>query len=254
MNRIADVLLEPLFLALALLLLSYLLSRRSPRVAFALPAIAFALLLAFSTPKVANALVRALEQPPLTTVKSDVTYDAVIVLGGGINGIVTSQTGQIAFDEAVERVLTAFDLLRSNRAKNAILSGGLWPGSGPTVKPEARLMATALEGWGIDPLRLALDERSTNTHENAVESAKIARARGWRRNLLVTSAAHMERAKGCFAREGLDVDLLSVDFISNDPGASPSGWLPRAGALAGSTAAIRERVGRLVYRLRGWSE
>ncbi len=141
------------------------------------------------------------------------TYDAVIVLGGGMNGIITSQTGMPAYTDAAERVLTAFELLRAGRAKSAILSGGVWPGSPPEVKTESRLMADALEGWGIDPSRLVLEERSTNTHENAVESARIARERGFTRDLLVTSAAHMLRARGCFLREGLAVDTLAVDFL-----------------------------------------
>ena len=115
-------------------------------------------------------------------------------------------------------------------------------------------MATELEGWGIDPSRLALDERSTNTHENAVGSTRIAREHGWTKNLLVTSAAHMQRALGCFEREGLAVDTLAVDFGSYDPDLNQIGWIPRAQALDQSTAAIRERSGRLVYRLRGWSE
>lgn len=254
MNRILDVLFEPLFVALALIVLGYLLSRRAPRVAFLLPGLAFALLLFFSTPRVSNALERGLEQPVLTSMKPDATYDAVIVLGGAMNGIIAAQTGLPAFNESAERVLTAFDLLRTNRAKSAILSGGAWPGAPAETIPEARLMATALEGWGIEPSRLVLEERSTTTHENAVESAKLARARGWTRLLLVTSAGHMERARGSFLRQGLEVDTLAVDFCAYDPSRTPAAWLPRAGALAQSTGALRERVGRLVYRLRGWSE
>jgi uncharacterized SAM-binding protein YcdF (DUF218 family) len=253
-NRVADVLFEPLFLGLALIALAYLFAKRAPRLAFTLPAVAFGVLLLFSTPPVANALQRELEQPPLTTIKPDVTYDAVIVLGGGMNGLISHQTGLPAFNEGAERVLTTFDLLRTNRAKNAILSGGSWPGTPPDVPPEARLMANVLEGWGIDPSRLVLEGASTTTHENAVASVKIARERGWTRTVLVTSAAHMERARGCFVREGLAVDTLAVDFGAYDPKRTEASWLPRAGALAQSTFALRERAGRLIYRLRGWTD
>ncbi|MGO8994891.1 MAG: YdcF family protein [Polyangiaceae bacterium] len=253
MNRIADVLFEPLFAALALLVLSYVLSKRAPRLAFALPAAALAILVVFSAPAVSNGLQRGLEQPPLTTMRPDAIYDTVIVLGGATNPPVTAETGRPSFNDAVERLLTAFDLLRTNRARSAILSGGNWPGVRPDIEPEAHIMAEQLEAWGIDPARLVIDTRSTNTHENAVESVRIARERGWTRDLLVTSAAHMQRARGCFLREGLEVDTLSVDFRANDPARSSIGWLPRAAALADSTAAIRERVGRFVYRMRGWS-
>ena len=64
----------------------------------------------------------------------------------------------------------------------------------------------------------------------------------------------MARARGCFAKEGLAVDTLAVDFDATDPARLDASSLPRASALNESTAAIRERVGRWVYRLRGWSE
>jgi uncharacterized SAM-binding protein YcdF (DUF218 family) len=253
-NHIADVLLEPLFIALVLLALSYFLWTRAPRVAFLLPALAFGVLVVFSLPAVATDLQRSLEQPPMTTIKPDVTYDAVIVLGGGTSAPIARETGLPSYNDAVERVLTAFDLLRTNRAKNAILSGGNQASASPDLEPESQVVAEQLEAWGIEPSRLAIEPRSTTTHENAVESVRIARARGWTRDLLVTSAAHMQRAKGCFTKEGLAVDTLSVDFRSYDAAKRALSWLPRAEALANSTGAIRERAGRVVYRLQGWTD
>ena len=64
----------------------------------------------------------------------------------------------------------------------------------------------------------------------------------------------MQRAKGCFIKEGLAVDTLSVNFRSYDSAPRAMSWVPRAEALANSTAAIRERAGRLVYRLQGWTD
>ena len=37
----------------------------------------------------------------------------------------------------------------------------------------------------------------------------LARQRGWTHDVLVTSAAHMARARGCFEEEGLNVDTLA---------------------------------------------
>jgi uncharacterized SAM-binding protein YcdF (DUF218 family) len=251
-NRILDVFLEPLFVALLLLALSSLLKRRAPGAASAFPALAFFLLLLFSSPAISNRLVRGLEDPPLTTMKPGATYDAVIVLGGGIDTAVTLETGRTSFMDAAERLLTAFDLLRSGRAKNVILSGGYEEPRVPGAESEANVMADQLEAWGIDAHRIAVEERSTTTHENAVESVKIARAKAWTHDLLVTSAAHMPRALGCFVHEGLPVDTLAVDFHTTSR--RPTRWLPRAQALWDSTWAIREIVGRFVYRLRGWTD
>ncbi len=254
MSHLAQIFLDPLFDALLLLVLSYALRKRAPRLAFALPAAAMALLLFFASPVVSNRLLYALEQPALTSIKPDVTYDAVIVLGGTMDGMVTADTKSPAYDEAVERILATYDLLRTNRARYAILSGSSWnegPGEAP---PEARLIAQQLAAWGIDPARIAVDEASRNTHENAIESTRIARERGWMRDVIVTSAAHMKRARGCFAKEGLEADTLAVDFGAYDPARHWSRWGPQASSLAESTGAIREWVARIVYRMRGWSE
>jgi uncharacterized SAM-binding protein YcdF (DUF218 family) len=86
-----------------------------------------------------------------------------------------------------------------------------------------------------------------------VESERLVREHGWKTLLLVTSAAHMPRAAGCFAAVGLRPDMLPVDVrISSTPLRRMS-WLPRVGNLGQSTEALRELVGRVVYEQRGWS-
>jgi uncharacterized SAM-binding protein YcdF (DUF218 family) len=92
---------------------------------------------------------------------------------------------------------------------------------------------------------------SRNTRENAVESARVAAARGWRRLLLVTSAQHVPRALGCFRAVGLEPDVLPVDREAGD--AKGASWLPRAYALSRSSDVLRELAGRLVYRLAGYT-
>jgi uncharacterized SAM-binding protein YcdF (DUF218 family) len=228
---------------------------RSPRVAFALPAVALGVLLLFASPPVAVRLVRGLELAAPATMKPDVTYDVVIVLGGGVDPDITVETGRTAFREGAERMITAFDLLRAGRAKNVLLSGGPWGDPHRAgVRSEAGVMADQLEAWGIDAARIAVEERSKNTHENAVESLRIVRERGWERVLLVTSAAHMPRAFACFVHEGLHVDALPVDFWAADPAHRPPGWLPRAWAMLESTQILHEWAGRAVYRARGWTD
>ena len=254
MTHFAQIFLDPLFDALLLLALSYALRKRAPRVALALPAAAMALLLFFASPVVSNRLAFALEEPALTSMKPDVTYDAVISLSGTMDGMVTADTGAPAYDEAVERILATFDLLRTNRARFAIISGTSWDAGPGEAPPEAQLIAQQLEAWGIDPARIAVDSVSRNTHENAIESTRIAREHGWTHDVLVTSAAHMKRARGCFAKEGLAVDTLAVDFAAYDPAHHWSRWGPRTSSLGESTAVIREWVARIVYRTRDWTE
>ena len=70
--------------------------------------------------------------------------------------------------------------------------------------------------------------------------------------ILVTSAFHMQRAKRIFEREGILVQPFPVDFKSyKNPNISisnPLNWIPSASNLNKSSLAIREFIGRIVYR------
>jgi uncharacterized SAM-binding protein YcdF (DUF218 family) len=133
-----------------------------------------------------------------------------------------------------------------------ILSGGVLDPSVPSLV-EADVLAQQLVDWGISRDRIVAERRSRNTHENAVESQRIANENGWRRLLVVTSAFHMPRAVGCFRAVGLAVDTLPVDYRAYDPARFSGSWLPRAMFLDHSTAAVREWCGREIYRLQGYA-
>ena len=131
-----------------------------------------------------------------------------------------------------------------------LLSGG-YDAPRPGESPEADLLAAKLVRWGIPASQVVVEAASRNTRENAIESSRIAAARGWRTVLLVTSAAHMPRAMGCFRAVGLEPDALPVDRVAGDGRGEE--WLPRATALSMSTDALRELAGRAVYRAVGYA-
>jgi uncharacterized SAM-binding protein YcdF (DUF218 family) len=70
--------------------------------------------------------------------------------------------------------------------------------------------------------------------------------------LLLTSAAHLPRALGCFRREGLVPDTLSVDRRAGEESGIQA-WLPRAGSLALTTEMLHELAGRLAYWVMGYT-
>ncbi|MCP3098756.1 YdcF family protein [Myxococcus sp. K15C18031901] len=251
LSKVLDLFLAPLTWALLLLLLGRV-RRLRPAVSRALSVAGLGVLYAFSSEGVATALTRAVEAGARDTSRPDVTYDAVIVLGGALDPSATERTGQPEYNAAVERVLRGFELLREDRARQVLLSGGSLDPS-PEAVVEADVLSRQLQAWGIPAERIVTEGRSRNTRENAVESARIVQERGWRTLLLVTSAAHMPRAAGCFAAVGLHPDTLPVDARTPSERAGRSSWLPRAGFLNQSTDALRELAGRAVYRLRGWT-
>jgi len=250
LSKTLDVALTPLAWAILFLLVGLL--GRAPSTRRRGVAVAgLLILLVFSLDAVSNGLYRSLESPPLRTFRPGVTYDVAILLGGLENDRVAASWGERAFNDNNERLLETYDLLRTGAARYAIISGGSPPEAHASLV-EARVLSDQLIEWGIAPDRLVVEGHARNTHENAVESAAIVRARGWQSVLLVTSAFHMPRAFGCFRAEGLTPDTKPVDFRSFGPGISPD-WIPRADHLADSSAAIREWVGRVVYSLRGYS-
>lgn len=251
LSKLLDLLLAPLSWGL-LLLLAALLLRRRARLARALQGLALALLYLFSIEPVSDGLMRLTEAGAVSTWRPDVVYDAVIVLGGGLDPGATERSGRPEYNAAPERILRGYELLREGRARRMLISGGSLDRR-PQAVIEAEVLARQLQQWGIAPERLVIEGRSRNTRENALESEKLVRAHGWQSLLLVTSAAHMPRAQGCFAAVGLRPDTLPVDVRASAVPWRMGSWLPRAGALNASTDALRELAGRVVYRLRGWT-
>lgn len=74
------------------------------------------------------------------------------------------------------------------------------------------------------------------------------------RAFLITSGFHMPRAVATFRAIGVEVIAVSTDVRSIEEfDLTILDFLPDAGALAKSTEAIKELMGLLVYRTRGWA-
>jgi uncharacterized SAM-binding protein YcdF (DUF218 family) len=242
LSKTLDLLLAPLTWALLLVVAAaWGVYRGKRRLALVSLCVATGVLLVFSSSWTSDALAGWLEAGATTTFREDETYDAVVVLGGFTSSTSTPQAPE--YNEAVERLLAGYDLLRRNRARYVLVTSDA---------QETQALANQLVDWGIDPARVVIEDHSRNTHENAVRSAAIIRERFWTRILLVTSALHMPRAAGCFRAAGLTFDTLAVDHLtpSRQPDESPG---PRVEALTESTRVLREGFGRLVYRAMGYS-
>jgi len=249
LSKIADWFLAPLSWALLLGLAAALLRRRH-RTSWVLVGLAAAVLLLFSVEPVADRIQRAAERGARSTYRPDVVYDAVIVLGGLVDASASRASGETQLMEPVDRLVRGFELVRAGRARHVVLSAGLIAPQ-PGDVAEADRLAAKLAQWGIPPGQIEVEAGSRNTRENAIQSARLAAARGWKTLLVVTSAAHVPRALGCFRAVGLQPDVLPVDFRAGD--GRGRAWLPRAGTLEKSTDAIRELAGRLVYWLLGYT-
>jgi uncharacterized SAM-binding protein YcdF (DUF218 family) len=155
--------------------------------------------------------------------------------------------------DSADRIIHALRIYRTGKARLILISGGHLPWESVGV-PEARLIADFLLELGAPPSALILETRSRTTRENAVNTAAFFKKNGWRRGLPVTSGSHMPRALATFKKVGLAVIPAATDIHAGPArGVSLFGLIPDAKALAATTSAIKEMLGLLVYRCRGWA-
>ena len=251
LDKLLSVFAFPLGASLAGLVLALLaLATGWRRSGTLLASLAVAWLWACSTPLFAGALVASLEDPwPPVPVQALPAADLVVVLGGGL-APPPSGWPHADLGAAADRYWHAARIFHAGRAPRILVSGGNVWDSGSVSEAEA--VRGFLEDLGVPPAAIVAEGQSRNTRENADLTAALLEARAWRRVLLVTSASHMGRASATFARAGVDVVPAATDHTL--PSAIPGVMylLPQAGALEGSTRALKEYLGHLVYRLRGW--
>ncbi len=113
--------------------------------------------------------------------------------------------GATQLNGSAERVTVVPLLARTYPNARIIFSGGdasLLENEGR----EADYLYPMLDTFGVPRERVTLENRARNTYENAVFTKELAKPRLNERWLVVTSAAHMPRAIGCFRRAGFPVE------------------------------------------------
>ncbi len=176
----------------------------------------------------------------------------IVVLGGSFDTLVSGARGEIALNEAAERLTAVAELARVHPQARIIFSGGagtlFYDGAS-----EAEVAARLLASFGIAPDRVEREDRSRNTRENALFSREVAgnTAGRW---LLVTSAYHMPRAIGCFRVAGFPVEAFPVDFRTRGPEDALRPFRSVGEGLRRVDMVTREWAGLLVYRVAGYTE
>jgi uncharacterized SAM-binding protein YcdF (DUF218 family) len=250
LSRLLDIVIDPLcFGGVPALLGGVLLAlgrRRAVSLAMLFGGLGAVFLCAL--PLVSNRLWGWLESGATKTERPGVVYDAVVLLGGTVSPS-GSLTNEPAWNDNVERLLEVRQLLVTGRAKVAIVTGGPMKDG---LRTEAEYLQEELVRLGVPKEQVVVESKALNTKENALESKKLLEGLGAKSVLVVTSAYHLQRAAGCFRAAGVEADFLPVDFRLRDPAEDPH-WLPRADYLSQTSRALRELLGRLVYRVLGYT-
>lgn len=173
--------------------------------------------------------------------------DAIVLLGGALRGDTVS-ADMPDMNHYADRLVHAVALYKAGKADHLLLAGGSQQGS----RSEAHLMQDVLAVMGVPPEVLILEDQSKNTHDNAVNSARLLKDRGMNRILLVSSAFHMPRAYTLFNKQGLDVIPAPTDYQQVKLTSTLPSGIPGVKNLVRTTEALHEIVGYQVYRMRGW--
>ncbi len=127
-------------------------------------------------------------------------FDAIVVLGAAV-GVGGGPSAALR-----RRVTEGVRRLEAGAAPVLLLSGG----KGGGRPAEAEVMRDLALAAGVAEERLVLETESRSTLENARCSARIMRARGWRRALVITDAVHLTRALLAFRALGIDAKGAAV--------------------------------------------
>lgn len=243
-SKLLPLLVLPLGLSLLLIGLGFSRGRRWPLVP------AFLILWVFSTGLVSQRLWHLVEQPWQRQAAADAPRaDAIVVLSGGRHA--APGDARITEWHDPDRFLAGIELFRLKRAPRLLFTGGQNPFH-RGLAPEGSLYLQEAERLGVPKGAMA----STAPVRNTAEEAHAIRALlpiDQHRVLLVTSAFHMQRARRLFERQGFEVLPFAVDFQARGVwGGSiwkdPMQWLPSSRSLDDSSRALRELLGRWIYR------
>lgn len=252
LSKLLPLFIYPLGFALVLSVLAMAVLRRSARLARLLLFVAVIVLWVSSTPMFADYLGLTLESryPPVA-IEETPAADVIVVLGGTLGAVKPPRITPDLLDSA-DRVLHAARLYRAGKAPVVLIAGGFSPW-GSTDIPEAETMQPLLVEWGVPAASIISEAASRNTRENAVFARELLAERELQRVLLVTSALHMPRALATFQTAGIDAVPAATDFkVTDKDRRTVFDFLPDAEALLHTTYAIKEYLGFMYYRWKGW--
>ncbi len=177
--------------------------------------------------------------------------DAVVMLGGQLTPSANDVFG-FELDGAADRVITAVEAVRQHKGRALVLGGG-WNPHVPNPG-EGELLRRFVAAWQVVPVPVHVLGPCRDTRDEAERTRQLAETHGWRRVVLVTSAAHMRRAAAVFRRLGLEVVCLACDFegLAALEAGRPNYLVPGLRGFALLQRYLYEQAGWWVYRWRGW--
>lgn len=239
------------FLALLLVLHLLVRSKKVKRAAFILFCAFFFL---YTNPFLANQGMHWWEIPATPLKELNQEFNAAVILTG-VTNMGKYPADRVHLNKGADRIMHTVQLYKLGKVPFIIVSGG----SGKLIQEEepteAEQIKKVLLISGVAEEDILTENKSRNTYENAVFTARLLDEKNLPRDklLLVTSAFHMRRSLACFNKAGIFPRPYSTDFYSNEQEYSPEDlFIPGNEALTQWTTLISEWTGYTIYALLGY--
>ena len=211
------------------------------------------LLLFFTNPFLSNLALLAWE-PDFKSFEEIENHEIGIVLTGVTNMSKTAYD-RTFFNKGADRITHALQLYRMGKIKKILITGG--QGLNPTnPQTEAELLKRFLVMTGMPEEDIWIEDQAKNTAQNAQFTKELLAQKGIstaQEFILVTSAFHMSRAKGCFDKVGLNTTTFPTDYYSHDIKYDiPSLLFPDPFSLEYWTKLFKEWIGIVMYKVAGY--
>ncbi|GAB3222110.1 YdcF family protein [Algoriphagus aestuariicola] len=215
--------------------------------------IGITLLLFFTNPFLSNLALLAWE-PEFKSFDEIENHEIGIVLTG-VTNLGKTAYDRTFFNKGADRITHALQLYRMGKIKKILITGG--QGLNP-VNPqsEAEVLKRFLLMTGMPESDILIEDQSKNTAQNAQFTKAFLEQKGISTDqefILITSAFHMYRAKGCFDKVGLKTLTFPTDYYSHDLKYDlPSLLFPDPFSLEYWTKLVKEWIGIAMYKVAGY--
>ncbi len=177
--------------------------------------------------------------------------EGIIVVAADENPQISEVRGLPVTGHATQRYVYLKRLSKIYPHAKIVLVGNtrhLYPSKKMTTK---QVIQPVLDTIGIPRWRTRYEQKSRNTHENAIFAARKVKPSKKDRWLLVTSAFHMHRTLLCFEKAGWNVVPAQSDYMTDGQSHFHFG-MDMAKQIRLLSIAAHEYYGLLGYWLMGW--
>lgn len=233
-------------------LLAALVWRRRWREALLLGAPWLLFTLVLCTP-VPSCLLAMLERPWVGVEPARLPAADAIISLGGTGEPSANELVAFHFTQGADRLMTSVDLARRGKSRTLVFGGGGYFRGG-AWESEANAVKAWIDSWRVLPEPVVSLGLCADTHDEALKTAALAKERGWKSLIIVTSASHMRRAEATFRKAGLDVRCAPCNIRSSLLREDSVDWLhpPHYNGMDIFSTWFHELLGSWVYRWRGW--